>query len=66
MGYANLPMALGSLIGGPVGAYIFNDIMVKQDNRVLGWIILAVIGALSALGTWAYAVWLERQEVSEA
>ena len=24
MGYANLPMALGGLLGGPVGAYIFN------------------------------------------
>jgi len=25
--YANLPMAIGSLIGGPAGAAIFNEIM---------------------------------------
>jgi len=27
LGYANLPMAIGSLVGGPVGAAIFNEIM---------------------------------------
>ena len=29
LGYANLPMAIGSLIGGPAGAWLFNDVMCK-------------------------------------
>ncbi|MBN2495537.1 MAG: MFS transporter [Deltaproteobacteria bacterium] len=29
LGYANLPMALGALSGGPIGALIFNEIMCK-------------------------------------
>ena len=37
LGYANLPMAIGSLVGGPVGALIFNDVMcrgaVKRPER---------------------------------
>ena len=62
LGYANLPMAIGSLIGGPVGAFIFNEIMAKDattrpdgllelvpSNNALGWIILMAIGLLSAL-----------------
>jgi len=66
MGYANLPMALGSLIGGPVGAYIFNDVMVKQGRQELGWIMLAGIGVVAAAGIWIYARWLDRQEAREA
>ncbi len=34
LGYANLPMAIGSLVGGPAGAAIFNEIMCR-NSRVL-------------------------------
>jgi proton-dependent oligopeptide transporter, POT family len=60
MGFANLPMAIGAIVGGPVGAYIFNDIMVKQDRRILGWSILGGIGLLSALATYIYSKWLDK------
>lgn len=73
LGYANLPLALGSLAGGPVGAYIFNDIMAKgattrsdgllelvPANNALGWGILMGIGFLSALAMWLFNKWLER------
>jgi proton-dependent oligopeptide transporter, POT family len=75
LGYANLPLAIGSLLGGPVGALIFNEVMAKgatkrpdgllelvpAQNR-LGWLILMAIGALSALSMWLFNRWLERQE----
>ncbi|HEY3449508.1 MAG TPA: MFS transporter [Myxococcales bacterium] len=74
LGYANLPMAIGSLIGGPVGAWLFNSVMCrdakKLDNGLLeldpgaatqGWLLLMGIGLLSALAMWLYNVWLERQ-----
>jgi len=66
MGYANLPMALGSIVGGPLGAYIFNDIMVKQDNQILGWLILAGVGVVSAIGIFLFALWIERQDAADA
>ena len=75
LGYANLPMAIGSLIGGPVGAAIFNEVMcrgatqgeggmleLKPASAVMGWGILMLIGLLSAASMWAYNMWLERQE----
>ncbi|HEY3382456.1 MAG TPA: MFS transporter [Vicinamibacterales bacterium] len=73
LGYANLPLALGALFGGPVGAYIFNEIMAKgattkangllelvPANNALGWIILMAIGFVSAASLWVFNKWLER------
>ena len=67
LGYANLPVAIGSLTGGPVGAFIFNEVMAKgavtrpdgllelnPNSNALGWIILMAIGL--ALGAGAVAV----------
>jgi dipeptide/tripeptide permease len=74
LGYANLPLAIGSFTGGPVGAYIFNDIMAKgattrpdgllelvPAQNALGWIILMSVGFVSALAMWLFNRWLERQ-----
>ncbi|MDP1831182.1 MAG: MFS transporter [Geothrix sp.] len=74
LGYANLPMALGSLVGGPAGAWLFNKVMcagavtqadglLKLDPRAAatGWIILTLFGLGSALSLWIYNRWLQRQ-----
>jgi proton-dependent oligopeptide transporter, POT family len=75
LGYANLPLAIGSLTGGPVGAFIFNEIMAKgaterpdklleldPAQNALGWGILVVVGLLTALSLWLFHRWLERQD----
>jgi len=74
-GYANLPMALGSIIGGPAGAWLFNAVMCKGATRLpsgllqldphqatLGWVILAMFGFASAFSMFLYNRWLQRQE----
>jgi POT family proton-dependent oligopeptide transporter len=74
LGYANLPMAIGSLIGGPAGAAIFNEIMCHNstlmENGLLqldptwntfGWVVLMAIGLFSALSMWLYNRWLQKQ-----
>jgi len=76
LGYANLPIAVGSLIGGPAGAFIFNEIMmrnaVKLDSGLfelnpfwnsMGWMILMGIGLTSALTMWLYNRWLQKNPV---
>ena len=35
LGYANLPMAIGSLVGGPVGAWLFNEIMCRGAEKIM-------------------------------
>ena len=74
LGYANLPVAIGSLISGPVGAAIFNEIMchnaTRLDNGLLdpdpvwnsiGWLVLMGIGFTSAFSMWLYNLWLKKQ-----
>jgi dipeptide/tripeptide permease len=78
LGYANLPLAFGSLAGGPVGALIFNEVMARGATRrpdgllelipaqnALGWIILMAVGLVSALSMWLFNRWLEGQESAE-
>jgi len=78
LGYANLPLALGSLAGGPAGAFIFNDIMAKgattrpdgllelvPAQNALGWIVLMAIGFVSALAMWLFNRWLEKRPAGE-
>jgi dipeptide/tripeptide permease len=78
LGYANLPLAFGSLAGGPVGALIFNEVMARGATRrpdglldlipgqnAMGWVILMAIGLVSALSMWLFNRWLEKQESTE-
>ena len=73
LGYANLPLAIGALIGGPAGAFIFHEVMcngaVQLESGLLeldpfwnsmGWIILMLIGFASALSMWLYNKWLKK------
>jgi dipeptide/tripeptide permease len=75
LGYANLPLAIGSLVGGPVGAWIFNGVMcegaTKLPNGLLqldkaaatrGWMLLMTIGLVSAAAMWIFNRWIEKQE----
>jgi proton-dependent oligopeptide transporter, POT family len=79
LGYANLPMAIGAITGGPVGAVIFNEVMCKgavpveggllqlnPGRATAGWCILMGIGMVSAASMWIYHVLLERLESREA
>jgi dipeptide/tripeptide permease len=75
LGYANLPMAIGSLIGGPAGAAIFNEIMCRNSTvlenglleldplwNTMGWVVLMAIGLISALSMWLYNRWLKNNQ----
>jgi hypothetical protein len=70
-GFANLPMALGSIAGGFLGAWVFNEVMCKNaielpnkllkldtKQAALGWIIMAACGFASALSMLVYNHWV--------
>ncbi len=71
LGYANLPMALGSLASGPVGALLFHKLICRgarrdeagllvldRGNATAGWLVLMAIGMISAAGLWLYDRWV--------
>ena len=73
LGYSNLPLAIGALIGGPAGAFIFHGIMCKNSVKLesgllelspfwnsMGWIVLMAIGFVSAFSMWLYNRWLKK------
>lgn len=60
LGYANLPVAIGSLIGSPLGGYMFTKCIQepaaqgKPDHAALMWTIAALMGVFSAAGLYLY------------
>lgn len=66
LGYANLPIALASILGGPIGGRLF-EIFISEPHqagepvRALPmWLIVAGIGILSMLGLAVYDRFLGR------
>lgn len=66
LGYANLPVALGSIIGGPVGGALFQKLIL--DPQAAGetakiaslWLIIGGVGIISFIGLGVYNSWLKR------
>ncbi len=60
LGYANLPIALGSIFGGPLGGRLFERFISdplkagKPVNTLTMWIIITGVGVLSMIGMSIY------------
>jgi len=60
LGYSNLPIALASIIGGPIGGRLFERYIntpVKEGrpvDPVTMWLIIVGIGVGSIVGLWIY------------
>jgi proton-dependent oligopeptide transporter, POT family len=54
MGYAFLPIAIGYLIGGPLGGYLvhYYGEVVRRPQQM--WWVISAIGILTAALTWLY------------
>lgn len=60
LGYANLPLALGTIIGAPIGGILFEQFIDKPSQAGLPiqaptmWIIVAAMGMISLFGIYFY------------
>ena len=60
LGYANLPIAIGSIFGGPLGGRLFERFISEPAqageavNPLAMWLIIAAIGVVSMVGLWIY------------
>jgi POT family proton-dependent oligopeptide transporter len=79
LGYASLPMAVGALTGGPIGALVFNEIMCRNSvvgaDKIrhfdptfasAGWGLFMLVGFASAAGMWLYDRWIRKQDSAGA
>jgi dipeptide/tripeptide permease len=68
LGYANLPIALGSIVGAPLGGRLFETFIsdpVKNGlpaRPALMWLIVAVMGVISMVGLALYDRFLLHKE----
>jgi proton-dependent oligopeptide transporter, POT family len=64
MGFAFLPLGIGSLIAGPFGGYLLHHFgEVKHQPQMMWWIIIAV-GVLTTILLWVYDKALRPKEVA--
>lgn len=60
LGYVNLPIALGSIFGGPLGGRLFERYISdplkagRPVNTLTMWIIITAVGVLSMIGMFIY------------
>ncbi len=60
LGYANLPLAIGTIVGAPAGGYLFERLVQDPSGAgepvraVLMWSLVALMGVLSMGGIWIY------------
>ncbi len=54
LGYASLPVAIGSVVGSPVGGYLFETFAQRRADHALLWIIVSLSGVLSIAGLLLY------------
>jgi len=60
LGYANLPIALASIFGGPLGGVLFEKFIGtpmkegRPTNSLAMWAIIAAIGLVSIMGLAIY------------
>jgi dipeptide/tripeptide permease len=66
LGYANLPVALGSILGGMVGGRLFQKLILDPRNAgtqpkiAALWLIIGAVGIASFVGLGIYNAWLKR------
>lgn len=66
LGYANLPLALGSIVGGPVGGALFQKLILDPQKAgepvkiAALWLIIGGVGICSFVGLGIYNSWLKR------
>lgn len=72
LGYANLPVALGSIVGGPVGGALFQKLILDPQKAGAApkiatlWLIIGAIGIVSFVGLGVYNAWLKRIREKES
>ncbi len=60
LGYANLPLALGTIVGAPLGGMLFEKFIETPLKAGLGmkagimWVIVAAMGVISLIGVLLY------------
>jgi len=54
MGFAFLPLGIGSLIGGPFGGWLIHYFGEVKHEPQMMWVVIVAVGVLTAILLWIY------------
>ncbi len=66
MGFAFLPLGIGSLIGGPVGGFLIHYFGEVKHEPAMMWVVITAVGVLTAILLWIYDRLLRQRETEPA
>lgn len=64
MGFAFLPVAIGSFVAGPLAGWLVQTYLRDSFNPAMMWYIIAGVGLCSTTAMWLYNALLVREEPS--
>ena len=54
MGFAFLPLGIGSLIGGPFGGWLLRHFGEEKHQPQMMWVVIVAVGLVTAMLLWVY------------
>jgi len=64
MGFAFLPLGIGSLIGGPFGGWLIHYFGEVKHEPQMMWVVIVAVGVVTALLLWIYDKTLRPKEAN--
>ena len=54
MGFAFLPLGIGSLVGGPLGGWLLRHFGEEKHQPQMMWVVIVAVGVVTAVLLWIY------------
>ena len=64
MGFAFLPLGIGSLVGGPFGGWLLRHFGEEKHQPQMMWVVIVAIGVVTAVLLWIYDRALRKEATS--
>ncbi|MFZ0312157.1 MAG: MFS transporter [Candidatus Korobacteraceae bacterium] len=64
MGFAFLPLGIGSLIGGPFGGWLMHYFGEVKHEPQMMWVVIVAIGMITAVLLWIYDKTVRKEAIS--
>jgi dipeptide/tripeptide permease len=64
MGFAFLPLGIGSLIGGPFGGWLMHYFGEEKHEPQMMWVVIVAVGVITAVLLWVYDKTVRKEAVS--
>jgi POT family proton-dependent oligopeptide transporter len=64
MGFAFLPLGIGSLVGGPFGGWLLRHFGEEKHQPQMMWVVIVAVGLVTAVLLWIYDRAVRKETIS--